>query len=401
MGALNILQLAVKNLKRKFIRTIILLLIVSVVAGTVLGASIIVTGMGNALKIGTYRLGADVLVVPEKNAMQAKAALLSGEPASFYMERDIFERVKKIEGVKRASPQLFIKPASFTCCYNVEAFLIAFDPETDFTITPWLRKNLKDTLSGDEVIIGSAMPVISGDLLSFFGTPFSVRGVMEPTGMKFFDQSVFMTMEAAYKMAENSKTKSMQPIDLGRDKVSAVLVQVSEGFTPERIAIRIEHDIDGVKAIASDEVTSTVRRQLSGLIKGIFAISAIVWILCLLIMGFAFSMIVNERQRELGLLRAMGARKSQIFRLIVFEAVFISLAGGVAGLSAALAIIIVFKDVIVQNLKLPYLLPGPLTLTALLIATLIFAMITGLLSSLLPAVSASRMEPYEAIRKGE
>ena len=104
MGALNISQLAVRNLKRKFIRTIILLLIVSVVAGTVLGASVFMSGRGHALKIGTYRLGADVLVVPEKNAMQAKAALLSGEPASFYMDRDIFERVKKIEGVSSTFP---------------------------------------------------------------------------------------------------------------------------------------------------------------------------------------------------------------------------------------------------------------------------------------------------------
>ncbi|MGC2062397.1 MAG: ABC transporter permease [Thermodesulfovibrionales bacterium] len=401
MGALNISQLAVRNLKRKFIRTIILLLIVSVVAGTVLGASVFMSGMGNALKIGTYRLGADVLVVPEKNAMQAKAALLSGEPASFYMERDIFERVKKIEGVKRASPQLFIKPATFTCCYNVEAFLIAFDPGTDFTITPWLQKNLQDKLSGNEVITGSAMPVMSGDTLPFFGTPFAVRGTMEPTGMKFFDQSVFMTMAAAYAMAENSGARSMQPLELAKDKVSAVLVQVSEGFTPERIAIRIEHDIDGVKAIASDEVTSTVRRQLSGMIKGIFAISAIVWILGLLMMGFAFSMIVNERQRELGLLRAMGAKRGQIFRLIVFEAVFISLAGGIAGLSVALSLLVLFKGVIVQSLKLPYLLPGSLVLAELLGGALIFSVITGLISSLFPAASASRLEPYEAIRKGE
>lgn len=401
MGALNISQLAVRNLKRKFIRTIILLLIVSVVSGTVLGASVFMSGMGNALKIGTYRLGADVLVVPEQHTMQAKAALLSGEPASFYMGRDIFERVKKIEGVKRASPQLFIKPATFTCCYNVEAFLIAFDPETDFTITPWLQKNLKDRLSGNQIITGSAMPVISGDTIPFFGTPFDVRGTMEPTGMKFFDQSVFMTMEAAYAMAENSAAKSMQPIQIARDKVSAVLVQVSEGFTPERIAIRIEHDIDGVKAIASDEVTSTVKRQLGGLIKGIVAISAIVWVLGLLMMGFAFSMIVNERQRELGLLRAMGAKKGQIFRLILFEAVFISLAGGVAGLSVALSLLVVFKGVIVQSLKLPYLLPRPLVLAELLGGALIFCVITGLISSLFPAASASRMEPYEAIRKGE
>ncbi len=382
-------------------RTAVLLLLVAVVTGTLLSATIFISGMRNALKIGTYRLGADVLVVPEKNEAQAKAALLSGEPTSFYMERSVFEAVKNVEGVRRASPQLFIKPTSFTCCYNVEAFLVAFDPETDFTVTPWLQKNLKKPLIDNDVITGSSLPVIKGDSLPFFGTLFNVVGTMEPTGMKFFDQSVFMTMDAAYLMAANSKTKSMQPIEIDRNKISAVMVQVQDNFTPDRVAIRIEHNVNGVKAIASDEVVSNVRRQLAGLLKGILGISALLWIISLLMMGFAFYMIVNERQRELGLLRAMGAKKSQIFNLIVTEAVLISATGGLCGIAIGFSLLLAFKDMIIKSLKLPYLLPSEVVLTELVFGAILFSVITGLLSSLLPAVSASKMEPYEAIRKGE
>ncbi len=401
MKPIKISGLALRNLRRKFVRTAVLLLLVAVVTGTLLGATIFISGMRNALRIGTYRLGADVLVVPEKNEAQAKAALLSGEPTSFFMDRSVYESVKKIEGVKRASPQLFIKPASFTCCYNVEAFLVAFDPESDFTVTPWLQKNLKKPLVGNDVITGSSLPVIKGDSLPFFGTLFNVVGTMEPTGMKFFDQSVFMTMDAAYAMAANSKTKSMQPIDIDSSKISAVMVQVQENFTPDRVAIRIEHDINGVKAIASDEVVSNVRRQLGGLLKGILGISALLWVISLLMMGFAFYMIVNERQRELGLLRAMGAKRAQIFSLIVTEAVLISITGGIFGVAIGFSLLLTFKDMIIKSLKLPYLLPSGVMLTELVFGAILFAIVTGLLSSLLPAASASRMEPYEAIRKGE
>ena len=402
MNKIKIFGLATKNLKRKFIRTLVLLLIVAVVTGTLLGATIFISGMQNALKIGTYRLGADILVVPEKNESQARAALLSGEPTSFYMDSDVFAQVKAVEGVKKASPQLFIKPSSFTCCYNVETFLVAFDPASDFTITPWLQKNLKKSLVGNEVIVGSSLPIMTGDTIPFFGTQFNVAGTMEPTGMKFFDQSVFMTMDAAYAMAENSKGgKSLQPLELQKDKISAVLVQIQEGFTPDRIAIRIEHDVNGVRAIASDEVTSTVRRQLSGLLKGILVISSILWILALLMTGFAFYMIVNERQRELGLLRAMGARKGHIFSLIMAEAVVISIAGGIVGITAGASLLYAFKDIIIHNLKLPYLMPPLPVLGELVTGAVFFALITGLLASLLPAVFASRMEPYDAIRKGE
>ncbi|HXX57946.1 MAG TPA: ABC transporter permease [Thermodesulfovibrionales bacterium] len=398
---LNIGSFAIKNLKRKIIRTILLLLAVSVVTGTLFTATLFILSMQNALKIGTYRLGADVLVVPEKYASEARSALLAGEPTSFYMERDVLEKVRKVEGVKNASPQLFVKPTSFTCCYNVDVFLIAFDPTTDFTVTPWLEKNLKKTLVGNEIITGREVPVLTGDSIPFFGTLFKVVGTMEPTGMKFFDRSVFMTMDAAYAMAEASVKKSQQPINIERDKISAVLVQVQDGFSPERAAIRIEHDVPGVKAIASDEVISTVRKQLGGLLKGILLISAVLWVLALLMMAFAFSMIVNERQREFGLLRAMGAKKKHVFLLIITEAVTVSVAGGVIGLLTGSAILLTFKNLILHSLKLPYLLPPPAVLGELVFAAILFSLVTGLLASLLPASSASRMEPYEAIRKGE
>ncbi|MBF0559804.1 MAG: ABC transporter permease [Nitrospirae bacterium] len=398
---LSIFSIAVKNLSRKIIRTVLLLLAVTVVAGTTFSATLFISSMQNALKIGTYRLGADILVVPEKNASEARSALLAGEPTSFYMDKSVLEKVRHIEGVKEATPQLFIKPTSFSCCYNVDVFLMAFDPSSDFTVTPWLQRNIKKPLGMGEVITGRNVPVLAGDTLPFFGSPFTVAGTMEPTGMKFFDQAVFMTMDSAYEMAANSKTKSMQPISISRNEISTVLVRVLNDYIPDRVALKIEHDVEGIKAIVSDAVLNTVRKQLNGLMNGILLISAVVWMLALLMMGFAFYMIVNERQREVGLLRAMGARKLHIFRLIITEAVLISTAGGVCGLICGSAILLTFKGLILHSLKLPYLLPPPMMLAELTASALLFAMLTGLLSSLAPAILASRMEPYEAIRKGE
>ena len=400
MKKLNLFKLAVCNLRRKVIRTILLLLVAALVSGTLLSATVFIFGMQNALKIGTYRLGADVLVVPAKNEEQARTALLAGKPTSFYMERSVLERIRKVEGVQVASPQIFIEPSSFTCCYSVDVFLVAFDPVTDFTVMPWLEKSSGVTITGNEVIAGRAMPVMTGATIPFFGTPFKVVGTMEPTGMKFFDQSIFMTMEAAYKMADNSATRSLQPIQLAKDKISAVLVK-TDGTTPERVALRIMHDLDDVKAIASDEVVNTVRKQLSGLLAGIVAVSGVLWAMCLFMIGFAFYMIVNERQRELGMLRAMGAKRSQVFRLIVLEAVLITLGGGLLGLGLGFGLLFCLEGVIRDSLQLPYLLPSPLVVQELVVGSLLFSVLTGLVSSLLPAFMASRLEPYEAIRTGE
>ena len=393
--------MAISNLRRKLIRTVLLLLVAALVSGTLLSATVFIFGMQNALKIGTYRLGADVLVVPAANEEQARTALLAGKPTSFYMDRGILGKIKQIEGVKAASPQLFIEPSSFTCCYSVDVFLVAIDPATDFTVMPWLEKDMRRSLSGNQVIAGRLLPIMTGSVIPFFGTSFKVVGTMEPTGMKFFDQSIFMTMEAAYKMAEDSTTKALEPIQLDRHKISAVLVKTDGQISPERVALRIMHAVDGVKAIASDEVVNTVRNQLSGLLAGIVAVSGVLWAMCLFMIGFAFYMIVNERQRELGMLRAMGAKKKHVFRLIVLEAVIVTLVGGLIGIGLGFGLLYALADTIRDGLQLPYLLPSPSVVQELVAASVLFSVFTGLVSALLPAFMASRLEPYEAIRTGE
>jgi len=398
---MNIPYVALKNLKRKLTRTWLLFSIVTVVSCTLFTATLFLKSINNALKIGTYRLGADVLVVPENAENKAKSALLSGEPTHFLMNRKILDRVRSIDGVKAATPQLFVKPTSFTCCFNVDVFLVAFDPETDFTVKPWLEKNLNRKLAINEIITGRSVPVIAGDKIPFFGTTFTVAGTMEATGMDFFDRAVFMSLDAAYQMAEASKTKALQPIEVGRDQISTVLVQVNDDISPDRVAIRLEHDITGVKALVSDTIISTVRKQLSGLIKAILFISVILWFIVLLIMAFAFYMIVNERRREIGLLRAMGANKGHISLIIMNEATLLAAVGGMTGTAIGYAILIAFKDLMLHFLRLPYLFPSAPELFTLTAGALLFSIATGLLAALLPVLTILKIEPYDAIRSAE
>jgi putative ABC transport system permease protein len=398
---MNIPYVALKNLKRKITRTWLLFAIVAVVSCTLFAATLFLKSINNALRIGTYRLGADILVVPESAESKAKSALLSGEPTHFLMDRSILERVKAIDGVKHATPQLFIKPASFSCCFNVDVFLVAFDPETDFTVKPWLEKNLNRKLGIDEIITGRKVPVIAGDKIPFFGTTYTVAGTMEATGMDFFDRAVFMSLDSAYKMAADSKAKALQVLDVGRDQISTVLVQVKDDMTPDRVAIRIEHDISGVKALVSDTIISTVRKQLAGLIKAILLISIILWFIVLLIMAFAFYMIVNERRREIGLLRAMGANKGHIAAIILNEATLLSASGGAAGIILGYVLLASFKNLILHYLRLPYLFPDTGELIAFTAGALLFSVLTGLFAALLPSLSILRVEPYEAIRSSE
>ena len=75
-------------------------------------------------------------------------------------------------------------------------------------------------------------------------------------------------------------------------------------------------------------------------------------------MAFAFYMIVNERRREIGLLRAMGANRGHIAAIILTEAALLSAAGGAAGIVLGYGLLMSFKNLMLHYLKLPYLFPA-------------------------------------------
>jgi putative ABC transport system permease protein len=118
-------------------------------------------------------------------------------------------------------------------------------------------------------------------------------------------------------------------------------------------------------------------------------------------MAFAFYMIVNERRREIGLLRAMGGNRLHIAAIILSEAALLSVAGGTAGVALGFGLLLTFKDLMLHYLKLPYLFPSVLELALLIGGAVLFALMTGLLSALLPSLAVIRTEPYEAIRSAE
>lgn len=392
---------AKRNLKRKIFRSVAIGISVAVVAGTLFSVTTVMESVELSLKRGTARLGADLMVVPAEYEQNARAALLAGEPSTFYMDGAFLEKIRKVKGVKVASPQLFLESAPYACCDVAQARLIGFEPDTDFTIMPWVKQRLNRSLEADEILIGREVTYDVGGKMHFFGQSFEIAGYLELTGMRFLDNSVFMPLTTARRMVRESGDKAEQKLEVTTDQVSAVLVQIDPKYNPEQVAIYIEHDIDGVKAVVSEEVISSVRKQLFVLLRSILVVSAILWVMALLMIGVIFSMIVNERQREVGLLRAMGARRGSVFGLIITEASTLSLLGGVGGVAAGGVLLFSFKNLIKASLNVPYLWPQPLQFGVIILFCLVLAFITGVGAALYPAYRSSRMEPYEAIRKGE
>ena len=99
---------------------------------------------------------------------------------------------------------------------------------------------------------------------------------------------------------------------------------------------------------------------------------------------------VQERISEIGLLRAVGATRSQITALFLGESTILSIAGGLTGL--ALGILVVF----IANQLLPNLPVA--NAWNYILASLAIAAGIGLLSGVMPAIRAARIDPLEALR---
>ncbi len=399
---LKILSLAYSNMRRKLFRSIAIALAVMVVAATLFSVTTIMDSVEQSLERGTSRLGADIMVVPAKAEETARTALLAGKPSTFYMDAKIVDQVRKIKGVRSVAAQTFLKTSTYSCCDISNMLLIGFDQANDFTIKPWLTQTLGRPLKNDEVIMGRNITAYAtGFRLNFFNTPFTVAGMLEETGMDFIDNSIFIPFSGLERIRANTEKDAKTKGALPAGKVSTILVQVEPQFTADRVGLFIEADINGVKAIVTDKIIASVRRQMFILLRSVLSVSVILWIMALILIGVVFSMIVNERKKEIGIFRAMGAKKSHIFHLVMAEATILSLVGGVVGIATGSSILNIFRDSINASLHVPHLWPSPGRMLFLIAFCLILAILTGVIAALIPAVRASLIEPYEAIRGGE
>ncbi|MHB1390429.1 MAG: ABC transporter permease [Thermoleophilia bacterium] len=400
MKRLGLLYLAGQNLRRKPFRSFVTIAIVGLAAGTLFSATLLIGSVQRSLEVGMERLGADILVVPEGAQESGEAALITGVPTSFYMDRSALKAIESTAGVDQASPQLFIESMISSQCCTGHVQLVGYDPTTDFVVGPWLQQNLNRPLEPDEVVIGSLILANTGEQVHFFGKNFTVAGVLDATGMGA-DESVFMRIDDAYQMAADSAADAATALDIRPGQISSILVKTIPGTTTDQVAQRIRTGVPGTMAITANELSRSVTDRLSGFLRGFFALDAIVWVMSLLTIAAIFSMIVNERQREIGLIRAMGGSRAFIFRLMLAEALMLTAIGGVVGIFVGGAALFIFKAIITSSLGVPYLWPPLWYFGMIMGGTLVLAVATGALASLYPAYSSSRLEPYYAIRQGE
>jgi putative ABC transport system permease protein len=317
------------------------------------------------------------------------------------MPADNLDRVAQVDGVARVSPQLFLKTLiGVACCSAWEMFMIGFDPQTDFTVTPWVKEKLNKRLGPRDVIGGDwvFVPEKTGEII-IYGVKVNLAAKLEPTGMGL-DKTMFIPFNTALEIARQSATTAASPLEIPEGQISAIQVKVKQGFAIDDVARRIMSRVPGTYAFASLELSRAIHQQTKGLFRILFLGLAVVWVLAVVLSGLVFSLMVNERRREIGLLRAIGANRNFIFRLFLTESSVLGLGGGVIGVVFAVIFVYLFRVYLMQSAEVPLLIPPLPSLLGFMLACLVTALILALPALLYPAVRASRVDPAVAMREG-
>lgn len=394
-------SLALQNLGRRKARSLLLIMAVAVASGVVFTGATLMRSIDSSMSVGFTRLGADMMVVPEGALANITAALLTVEPTDLVLDQDLFAKAG-LASVGRAAPQKIARVEhSGIGSHHDSVDLIGFDPALDFTVRPWLVEKINRDMRQGDVILGAARDAALGSELLIFGKPHTVYGRLGKTGVGTHERGVFMTFDTLEALAGSVHGPSGPPAVLQKGKVSGFLVELAPGATPLQARFAILSTLKGVKVVTGDSTMSGIRQGLAALLNGILALMVLMFASTALMVSVLFSAIVTERRGELGLLKAIGARRGQIVGMMVIEAVIATGAGGLLGVALGVLVMRLYERSLVyylENIGVPFVwLDGPRMVIVAVVAV-VMASIIGALGSLYPAWRASRRDPYDLVR---
>lgn len=391
----GIFNVALKNLKRKSFRSAVLVISIGLLVSIlVFGASFIMS-VGASLERASDRLGADVLVVPTGARDFAEEVLLETQVKTFFMDKSLMGRVKQIDGVEDTTYQVYLETILGVCCSIPPAKVVVFDQDTDFIVKPWLNKVLKRRLKKGEAILGyqaqENLGLLDVESSTLFGNKFDVVGVLDKTDTGL-DNAIFVSAENLDDFVE----KGSSPLKKGQ--ISVIFVKVKPGYDPEQVSRDIENHMIEVDVTPRTAIGKGIIETLKDINKVFLITMVLASVLSVFLTWTIFSAIVNERFREVGIMRAIGARGTHIVSMFVFEVLVLGVSGSVFGIVVGNYLSITLSKIfaLLRAVSASLTLGERIEISLLGLAVGVGICIVGALSSI---IRIKKLEPLTALKE--
>jgi len=395
----------------RFLRTFATGAAVALVVGALFATNLLTSGAAYSVDQIRDRLGADLVVLPQGSSLSPQPFYtLVYTPSSAHIDRSLASVVAAVAGVTEVSPQLYLTEFSPGGCGSLDkVYLIAADPQSNFVIKSLLPTNVSQPLTGTMAVVGYNVPTfpLLQDQGKFYGTQLQVQARLPSTGT-FIDHVIFTSFNAANAMlawqtantqaAGKSYNYWLPALSFQPGQASAFFVKLQGGTKADTAARSVQSSISNVHAYTFDSVVKSASIRYSGLLSTFSITGNLVWLGALFLVSAVTFLGVNERKAEIGLMRAVGARRRFVGSLIIAQTVVLTTLSGLLGVIGASIAFSWFSTSIVMTVGLPFSVPPPLQLAELLALSIGLSALMGTIASLWPARVATGMEPYEAAR---
>lgn len=381
---MNIRTLAWKNLRRRRSRALFTGLGIFLGIGTFVALSSLTSQMRGAVQDKLDRYGANILVTPRTDDVSlgfGNIALGGTQVARAKLSTDDLARIGSIPMKERLAR---VVPYHLHAADASGASMVWMGlPSEDLGMArPWWKVHGSLPGSGGEVLLGSeaarSLDKGPGGTVTSGRRTFRVAGVLAPTGEKE-DGMVIGDIRSVQELAGSPKA------------VTYIEVAAHCKDCPvEEIVAEISDAVPGAKVTAIRQVVESRREAVDQFRRLGIGVTAIVMAIAGFLVFVTVMGNVQERTREIGVLRAVGFRRKEILSLLFWETGWISLLSSAAGVAAGVAVSWFAAPLF--GIEQAKVLPG---MAAIGLAV---GMALGILGSIPPARKAAALSPTEAIR---
>ena len=399
---LDYFNLALVNLSHRKTRTALTLVGIFIGIAAVVALISIGQGLQGAINSEFAKIGADkLLVMPGQGAGFSagfSSAKLYGEDA------DVF---RSVGGVSKVSPVIAKSVTVTSGSKTKSAFVRAIPvdenrkPAEEFYSIEVIGGSLLPRGGGFKALAGASAAdgslfgkkVKVGDTIVIQGQEFKIVGTLKKVGDPFLDGGFVIPLESAKEVFKESN-------------YYALIGKLDPGIKPKDLVEKVKKALRRHRHVKEDEEDFAVQTSeqviesfnnifgiVQAIVIGIAAISLLVGGIG--IMNTMYTSVL-ERTKEIGIMKAIGARNSDVMAIFLIESGLLGLVGGALGVLIGMAIgklvEIGAEKALGTNLLVANFAPE------LIFGSLIFSFVIGSLSGVLPAKQAAELKPIAALR---